>query len=190
MNEQLNHKKRTLHRLTLAQTAFRQAKRLCEHMEKLEIDQKDELASSMMSGIVVSYARPFLRSDGIGPLPNKYSLFEESSGFGRYHDILIEARNWVYAHRDNVNAPNLSGGKVSDDVVTEVIVCLKKDGGYSVSINEPQISISQLKYFNALCSHQHNRINEEVGDLIAHLVKTHSLGEGDYKIGSEIEKIS
>ncbi len=64
MNDQLNHKKRTLHRMTLAQTAFSQAKKLCEHMEKLELDPKDELAASMMSGIVVSYARPFLRSGG------------------------------------------------------------------------------------------------------------------------------
>lgn len=52
MKDQLNHKKRTLHRLTLAQTAFRQARKLCEHMEKLELDPKDELASSMMSGVI------------------------------------------------------------------------------------------------------------------------------------------
>lgn len=189
MKDQLNHKKHTLHRLTLAQTAFRQARKLCEHMEKLELDPKDELASSMMSGIVVSYVRPFLRSDGIGSLPKKYSSFEENAEFGKYHDILMEARHWVYAHRDNVNAPNLAGGRVCEDTVTEVIIHLKKDG-YSVAINEPQINASQLKYFKALCSYQHNRINEEVGDLIVHLMETHSLGEGVYKIESKIEKIS
>ncbi len=189
MNNQLNHKQKTLHRLTLAQTAFRQAKRLCEHMEKLNLDPGDELASSMMSGIVVSYARPFLRSDGIGSLPKKYASFEQDPAFGKYHGILMEARHWVYAHRDNVNAPNLAGGSVNQDIVTEVIINLKKDG-YSVSINEPQIYSSQLKNFIALCSYQHNRINEEVGDLIIHLMDTHSICEGVYKIGDGIEKIS
>ena len=189
MNNQLNHKKRMLHRLTLAQTAFRQARRLCEHMESLEIDTKDELASSMMSGIVVSYVRPFLRSDGVGSLPKKYSTFEEDPGFERYHNILMEARHWVYAHRDNTNAPNLAGGSVSGDIVTEVTISLKKEG-YSVSINEPQIGTNQLKYFKALCSYQHNRINEEVGDLIIHLMDTHNLKEGVYRLADDIEKIS
>lgn len=48
MSEKLSHQKRALQRLTLAQAAFRQAKRLCEHMEDLELERDDELASSMM----------------------------------------------------------------------------------------------------------------------------------------------
>lgn len=189
MDDQLQHKKRALHRLTLAQTAFRQARRLCEHMEQLKPDPKDELASSMMAGIVVSYVRPFLRSDGIGILPKKFSTFTEHPEFRRYHDILMEARHWVYAHRDNVNASNLAGSNVSQDIVTEVVIKLKKDG-YSVSINEPQIYLTQAKNFRALCSYQHNRINEEVGALIVHLMDANQIGEGTYRIGTKIEKLS
>jgi hypothetical protein len=189
MDEQLIHHKRTLHRLTLAQTAFRQAKKLCEHLDKLNLEPYDEMASSMMSGIVVCYVRPFLRNDGIGSLPKKYSTFENSSPFKKIHDILMEARHWVYAHRDNINAPNLAGGNVAEDVVGEVIMTLKKDG-YSVSINEPQISSKQLKNFIALCSFQHNRINEDVGDLIIYLMEKYHIREGKYKITNRIEKLS
>jgi hypothetical protein len=189
MNEQLNHQKRALHRLTLAQTAFRQAKRLCEHLEELNLPPYDEMASSMMSGIVVCYVRPFLRNDGIGGLPKKYSTFENGSPFKKVHDILMEARHWVYAHRDNINAPNLAGGNVSEDVIGEVIVTLKKDG-YSVSINEPQILPKQLKNFIALFNFQHNRINEDVGDIVIHLMEKYHIREGTYKITTKMEKLS
>src|SRR5439155_6332737 len=169
MKEPLLQKKRSLQRLTLAQTAFRQARSLCEHMEQMKVDSHEELASAMMAGIVVSYVRPFIRSDGIGPLPKKYSEFEEGSPYKRIHNIMLEARHWVYAHRDNLNAPNLAGSKIDEEIVSEVILTLRKDG-YSVSINEPQILINQLVNFKSLCSFQNNRINEEVGDLIISII--------------------
>ena len=77
MNDKLLHQKRALQRLTLAQTAFRQARALCEHMEKLKLEPHEEIASAMMAGIVVSYVRPFVRNDGIGQLPKRYSEFEK-----------------------------------------------------------------------------------------------------------------
>lgn len=189
MEKRLLHKKKLLHRMTLAQTAFRQASRLCEHMEKMKIGTHDELASAMMAGIVVSYIRPFIRSDGIGPLPRKYSKFEKGSPYKRIHDTILEARHWVYAHRDNLNAPNLAGSKVSEEVVSEVILNLRKDG-YSVSINEPQILVTQLRNFRSLFSFQNNRINEEVGDLIVSIMNEEGIGIGTYKICDEIRKIS
>ena len=142
-----------------------------------------------MAGVVVSYVRPFLRNDGVGSLPGKFSKFGKDEPFGKYHDILIEARHWVYAHRDNQNAPNLNGGTVSDETVSEVILTLRKDG-YSVSINEPQISTKQLINFGALCAYQHNRINEAVGDLIISIMENHKIREGVYRITDKLEPIS
>ncbi len=103
---------------------------------------------------------------------------------------MIEARHWVYAHRDNQNAPNLGGGSnVSQDVVSEVVLTLRRDG-YSVSINEPQISPKQLAYFQALCSFQHNRINEEVGNLIMTIMDEQKIDLGVYELRDNIKKIS
>ncbi len=189
MDERYAHQKRALQRLTLAQTAFRQARRLAEHMDKLALDPREEIASAMMAGIVVSYVRPFVRSDGIGPLPKRYSEFEDGSPFAFIHKTMIEARHWVYAHRDHQNAPNLGGGHVSRDVVSEVVLHLRRDG-YSVSINEPQISPKQLVNFQALCSFQHNRINEEVGDIIIALMGEYKLDVGEYELHENIKKIS
>jgi|SRR3989344_7020879 len=189
MNDKLLHQKRALQRLTLAQTAFRQARALCEHMEKLKLEPHEEIASAMMAGIVVSYVRPFVRNDGIGHLPRRYSEFEKGSPFEKIHNTMLEARHWVYAHRDHQNAPNLGGSSVSHDVISEVIITLRRDG-YSVSINEPQISTKQLVNFQALCSFQHNRINEEVGDLIMAIMDEHKIGLGKYEIRDDIKKIS
>lgn len=158
-------------------------------MEQLKLDSHEEIASAMMAGIVVSYVRPFVRNDGIGQLPKRYSEFEKGSGFEKIHNTMIEACHWVYAHRDNQNAPNLGGGNVSQDVVSEVTLTLRRDG-YSVSINEPQISTKQLVNFLALCSFQHSRINQEVGDLIISIVDEHKIDMGVYEIREDIKKIS
>ncbi len=189
MKEKLLLKKRALRRLTLAQTAFRQARFLCEHMEQAKVESHEEIASAMMAGIVVSYVRPFIRNDGIGPLPRKYSEFEEGSPYKGIHNTMLEARHWVYAHRDNCNAPNLAGSKVSEEIVSELVLTLREDG-YSVSINEPQISVKQLVNFRSLCSFQNNRINEEVGDLITSIMDGEKIGVGVYEIKDEIRKIS
>ena len=189
MNDKYLHQKRALQRLTLAQTAFRQARSLCEHMEQLKLDPHEEIASAMMAGIVVTYVRPFVRSDGIGHLPKRYSEFEKDSPFKNIHKTMLEARHWIYAHRDNQNAPNLGGGNVSQDVVSEVVLTLRRDG-YSVSINEPQISPKQLVNFQALCSFQHNRINDDVGDLIMLIMDEQKIGPGEYELRDDIKKIS
>ncbi len=189
MNDKLLHQKRALQRLTLAQTAFRQARALCQHMERLKLEPHEEIASAMMAGIVVSYVRPFVRNDGIGQLSKRYSEFEKGSPFEKIHNTMLEARHWVYAHRDNQNTPNLGGGNVSNDIVSEVILTLKRDG-YSVSINEPQISPKQLLNFQALCAFQHDRVNEEVGDLIMAIMEEHDIGPGAYEIRDYIKRIS
>ena len=189
MKEKLYHKKRVLQRLTLAQTAFRQARLLCEHMEQIKVESHEEITSAMMAGVVVSYVRPFIRNDGIGPLPKKYSEFEEGSPYKAVHNTMLEARHWVYAHRDICNAPNLAGSKVTEEIVSEIILTLRKDG-YSVSINEPQILVKQLPKFRSLCSFQNNRINEEVGELIRSIMDDEKIGVGVYEIRDEIRKIS
>ncbi len=189
MNEKLLHQKRALQRLTFAQAAFKQAKALCEHMEKLKLEPHEEIASAMMAGIVVSYVRPFVRNDGIGHLPKRYSEFESGSPFQKIHNTMIEARHWVYAHRDNQNALNLGGGGVSQDIVSEMTLTLRRDG-YSVSINEPQISPKQLTNFQGLCSFQYNRINEEVSDIIMAIMDQHKIRIGTYEIRDAIKKVS
>lgn len=189
MNEKYLHQKRALQRFTLAQTAFRQVRALCEHMEQLKLDPHEEIASAMMAGIVVTYVRPFIRSDGIGHLPKRYSEFDKDSPFENIHKTMLEARHWVYAHRDHKNAPNLGDGNVSQNIVSEVVLTSRRDG-YSVSINEPQISPKQLMNFKALCTFQHNRINEEVGDLIVSIMDEQKIGLGIYELRNEIKKIS
>lgn len=189
MNEKFLGKKRALQRLSLAQLAFRQAKSLCEHIEKMQLQSHDELASAMMTGIVVSYMRPFLESNGLGALPPRYSQFDKCSPYEAIHNTLLEARHWVYAHRDLPNSINLAGSNISLDEVSEMTLTLREKN-YSIDIKEPYIFKIGLSKFKELFSFQHERANEEVGNIICSLMEDHQVGVGTYKLNKNFVKIS
>jgi hypothetical protein len=64
-------------------------------------------ARALETAMVVCYARPFGRNDGIGTLPDKYAPQDER---GRaMHDVLLLLRRKVYAHTDAESGRSLTG---------------------------------------------------------------------------------
>ena len=78
-----------------------QAKNLLEYLSNCISDLDDELYSSMICSAVISYARCFGKSYGIGKLKLSYSEFSEDD-LKEYHKSIITFRDGVYAHRDAV----------------------------------------------------------------------------------------
>lgn len=52
-----------------------------------------------MVAIVVCYARPFIDNRGFGVLPKLWRIFQNPKHQSA-HDLMIKARNEVFAHRD------------------------------------------------------------------------------------------
>ncbi len=189
MDRSLAGQKKALLRLTLAQAAFGQAAALCEHLIKESIPSGSDLAAAMMTGIIVTYAKPFTRSDGIGPLPTGFREFQSSSALEHFHQTALDARNSVYAHRDYKSAPALAGSAFCEEIAYSLIVTIKEHG-HDVLVNEPQITASDASKFQALCDFQHARAADSVGKLIASLKSTHSLAIGKYEISDAIRAVS
>jgi hypothetical protein len=75
-------------------------------------------ARALETAMVICYARPFGRNNGIGPLPVKYAPQDER---GRaMHDVLLMLRSKAYAHtdaesgREITNITGMGGGKARD----------------------------------------------------------------------------
>ncbi len=59
-------------KLALAMRSFKGALELCKHVVKLELREEDFLYGPCMTGIVVTYARPFSKpAKDVGTLPDR-----------------------------------------------------------------------------------------------------------------------
>lgn len=91
--------KRELIRLVHARTDIRCAAALAEEL-LARGDDGSNLVWGILTGLTVSYARPFTRSDSGLHLGKKWARFPEDTDLQRHHDRLIEYRNRLLAHND------------------------------------------------------------------------------------------
>jgi len=124
-----------LKRLIIAATTFDHVKLLCAHIESLGAETFTPLHVPLFAGVSVTYMKPFMRSDGLGPLPRKFQEFPDAVGHQKTHEDLKNGRDWYYAHRDMLKAPNLLSNPDKragfEDITLHV-----EESGISFSINE------------------------------------------------------
>src|SRR5437867_6935430 len=106
MSNKQETKIRALNRLIIAQITFQQVIAACEFLISHDSDEHSQFYGTFFSGICVSYMRPFMRADRLGPLPAGYSEFPNEAGHAGTHEDLKNGRNWAYAH----NSPDQAAG--------------------------------------------------------------------------------
>ena len=111
----LKKRKKELERLIWAHQCWRAAYSLCELGMSLPENESDT-NFGIMSGIIVSYARPFTRNDGLGELEELFTKFEKK-GHEVDHQNLITLRHKVFGHRDEQWAKEEIGTKSNAFVV-------------------------------------------------------------------------
>lgn len=89
-----------LRKLIWAEQSWRGAYALCELGMSLPEDEPD-INYSVMSGIVVSYARAFMSGEGLGPVDNAFEEFE-SRILQENHQRLLLMRNKIFGHKDDL----------------------------------------------------------------------------------------
>jgi hypothetical protein len=60
-----------LKRLIIAGVTFDNVRLICDHIEGLGSDTFTPLHVPLFAGVRVTYMKPFMRNDGLGPLPGK-----------------------------------------------------------------------------------------------------------------------
>ena len=174
-----------LRRLTLARGAFDQALALCDHATSIA-DPHHDLAASLMAGVLVTYCRPFTRSDGIGRLPAMYDQFNGDHNLQHIHDTALSARDFVYAHRDNIKSPVLAGDAFPPEKASYLSLEITATG-HAILVYEPAISFSEIPKFRALAAFQSMRARADVTQLVNAMKSNLGLNNGRYRISDTIE---
>jgi hypothetical protein len=119
------HLARQLVRLVHARFDMRSAMALAQVLDERHHGSIDELTYGLLTGLVVTYARPFTQSKGgYGRLDSKWSEFPDQPDLQTIHDRLVELRKTLLAHTDDTphrRVAVFTRGAMLDDrpVVTE-----------------------------------------------------------------------
>lgn len=98
-DEIVREKKRNLYRLAIARSDVAAAMAGCRHLIDVRIEAGHPLYWTLHNGIVISYCRPFTRNKPYGPLPAKYSTFDDPE-LRELHSELLDLRDKCVAHSD------------------------------------------------------------------------------------------
>jgi hypothetical protein len=145
------------------------------------VAKESPLYSPMMAGVVVTYSRPFVRSDWLGILPPDFSRCDDGELRSTHHD-LIAARHSLYAHTDAKKACDLDLEKGSPTPF-EMRITIKKAGGVDVEPGVVEMLPESLGQVVALCRHQRDRVEAEVRKLWPALTGGRRYAPGTYAVG-------
>ena len=151
-------------RLIYASDSFQKIEYLIEHMKSPDTKINETLYSAMISSVVTTYAVNFNRADGVGPLPEMYSIFDDPR-IEDAHNKLIDARNQLYAHRDIHSTQETSEKAYKIEVWLEDGLLLQRP--YMIDI-----SYSKLPEIKSLITFQRNRLQVDLDDKLAKVIDT------------------
>jgi hypothetical protein len=87
--------------LIWAEHSWMGAADLCELAMSLpHLKESKNLEHSIATGIIISYARPFTKCNGLGKLGKEFREFKDHESFKSNHDRLLETRHTIFAHKD------------------------------------------------------------------------------------------
>jgi hypothetical protein len=92
MDKNQQPKIRALRRLVLAHITFQQVTAACDFLISHDSDEQAQFYGIFFSGICVSYIRPFMSAEQIGPLPSDYSTFPHNPEHAQTHEDLKNGR--------------------------------------------------------------------------------------------------
>jgi len=173
-----------LQRLIIAGVTFDNVILLCDHIHGLGKNTFTPLHVPLLAGVSVTYMKPFMRNDGLGALPPKFSEFPGARGHEKTHVDLKNCRDWYYAHRDMIKAPTLLADPGRRDGFEDVTLHFVQSG-VSFSVNEQSWSFDSILRVRNLCSYQKSRIDKEALALIETLRQGKHFPYGDYVIGRD-----
>lgn len=181
-----------LKRLALAELTFVEAQGLAELLKTIDHSNTPIfLTNPMMAGVVVTYARNFTSSEGIGSLSSDFGRFSDSA-LQTAHDSIMEVRHAIYAHRDYNRLSQMEDPEDSDRLPYDVTITFHdKLSGFDFDIANPQQDPATLEAIIRLCMFQRDRVAAKLKSAINHcLLEGHDIEPGkSYKIGVNFPRI-
>ena len=153
-------KNRTFGRLVLAQRDFRDAKSFVQYVVTNISYPNNFLFKPLNYAAVISYSRPFTKSEGYRPLPASYSLFARQD-FTNLHEQILRMRNKCVAH--------------SDEKLNKVFQIVDQSNASLQSprhaIHSLYLSLDAFGLFKELCDHHLDRLMRDLKNQRSQKVK-------------------
>jgi hypothetical protein len=140
---------------------------------------------ALSAGLIVTYAKPFMEANGLGPLPAKYQQFPGEQKLAWTHEDVMRGRNSIYAHFSPGEASQMVPGseEVSNPRVTfESGKLIKME--MLVTGWKPE----NLNNFYDLCFYQCGRLLADSDALVRHLKGADDYPDGVYQLGISFPK--
>ena len=157
---------KALKRLCWGEGDIRAARELSEWMLNHAGEYTDYCRRSLDAGIMITYARPFGENKGLGALPEKFSKFADS-GLQRFHERMINARNYIAAHNDRINLNSLLSEDALQEDPEKIQIEISANGESSWITKYPYLEEPVLRRIVELCRIQEKRLHEESSSIIA-----------------------
>ncbi len=170
-----------LRALYWAEVHMREARDSSAHLLALG-DAAHELSHAIYTGIVVSYARSFGANRGLSALPAEFEIFDDQK-FQKLHDFLLEARNTIYAHKDEVKEGEKLAPGLPREALSKIKFHIAESGVSHWIVQRPALSPIYLNDIIALCDLQKARLNETSSKMLAACCNGRSYAPGDYVLG-------
>jgi hypothetical protein len=157
-------------RLNLARQDFEGVKALAEWLIANPVDPLTPIFRPCMAGIVTTYARSFIRNDGIGRLEELFTDFDDDF-LKDTHAKLLRLRHAMYAHRDTSTLDSFT--YAGSDVGNSYQLRVRIDDSMVVGLcsNAPELNPENLPNVVRLCTLQARRAHDAVAKLLPLVMK-------------------
>lgn len=178
---------KALRRYLAAQAAFERAIQGLRYLQGPSIAADSWNYSTMFCGICITYAAPFMSSNGLGPLPNEMEYFKAGTEFENIHNTMVRARNSLFAH----HSPDEISGLVQGDLPADDLgVRIKASGRplhYMVQYRNPLWVKERLETIVELCVYQTYRVKNLAISIFKEFEKEHGgpYAPGIYELGKD-----
>jgi hypothetical protein len=169
--------------LVFAKTDVHAAKSAAQHLlDNFDLLHRDWAYRAIETGIIISYSRPFGENQNLGSLPNQFRLFDDRDA-QIVHDGILRARDIQEAHNNLRTRGSLVRAPFSPEEAVSVSILITPDGRTFWEVRPPPLDLSDVKRMIRLFTIQEHRLRKEIQSVFEALLREHSGGPGDYRLG-------
>jgi hypothetical protein len=176
---------RAVRRLVRAAATFQDVVAACDFASSLSELHSDRAYGPFLSGILVTYTRPFLESAGLGPLPPEFERFPPNSTLVYTHEDVKNGRHWLAAHSDLKNSASLLGPDVDENEQSKIRITVDQAGLFAFATPVLLWKPENLPKIRELAVYQHARTRAKVQELLIHLAAGKTYAPGQYFLGKD-----
>jgi hypothetical protein len=170
-----------LRALYWAEIHMREALQTCEHLNTLNSPSQD-LSQCIYAGIVISYSRSFGSNKGLSSISSDFCQFPDPQQ-KKLHEMLLCARNTIYAHRDLSNEGEYLPEHLQKEDFDPIEIHIT-ELELLWHIKRPGLPEAYLQDIARLCQFQIDRINDASTEMLRHFCSEKSYPPGIYVLGN------